>query len=128
MKERIILNAKKLDLTIKRLCHQLIENHNDFRDSALIGLQPRGTAFAERIYETLCNITGKDDILFGQLDATFHRDDFRRRGGPIIPNSTTIDFLIENKKVVLIDDVLFTGRSVRAGMDAMLAFGETISC
>lgn len=124
MKERIILNARKLDLTIKRLCYQLVENHNDFSHTAIIGLQPRGVKFARRIHKSLCEITGRNNILYGELDTTFHRDDFRRRGVPIIPNSTAVDFLIENKKVVLIDDVLFTGRTIRAGMDAMLAFGR----
>jgi pyrimidine operon attenuation protein/uracil phosphoribosyltransferase len=124
MKERIILNAKKLDLTIKRLCYQLVENHNDFQNSVIIGLQPRGVYFAKRIHKDLCDITGNHAIQFGAMDTTFHRDDFRRRDVPIIPNSTKIDFIIENKRVVLIDDVLYTGRTIRAGMDAMLAFGR----
>ena len=124
MNERIILSTRKLDLTIKRLCYQLIENHNDFSNSVILGLQPRGALFASRVHENLCKITGNCEINFGTLDTTFHRDDFRRRDVPLIPNSTQVDFIIEDKKVVLIDDVLYTGRTIRAGLDAMLAFGR----
>ncbi|MGD1845049.1 MAG: bifunctional pyr operon transcriptional regulator/uracil phosphoribosyltransferase PyrR [Salibacteraceae bacterium] len=124
MQPRVILNSRQLELTINRLCRQLIENHDDFSNSVLIGLQPRGVFLAQRIYHLLQEMTGCDTIDFGQLDITFFRDDFRRRNSPLIPNQTTIDFLVENKKVVMIDDVLYTGRTIRAGLDAMLAFGR----
>jgi pyrimidine operon attenuation protein / uracil phosphoribosyltransferase len=119
---RILLEKDKFDITIKRLCHQLIEVHNDFRDSAIIGLQPRGVYLARRIHSELKTILKKTDILYGELDITFYRDDFRRK--ELIPNRTSIDFIIEDKNVVMIDDVLFTGRTIRAGLDAMLAFGR----
>ena len=124
MSPRLILNEKGFELTIERLCHQLIENHGDFSESVLIGLQPRGIFLSERINKGLKKILGNKNILIGNIDVTFSRDDFRRRDSPIIPNSTQMDFIIEDKKVVLIDDVLFTGRTVRAGLDEILAYGR----
>lgn len=124
MEPALILNSKSFDLTIKRLCYQLIENHNDFAESVIIGLQPRGIYLANRIRKELHEILGDVDIKTGKLDVTFFRDDFRRRDDVLIPNATQIDFIIEGKKVIIVDDVLFTGRTIRAGMDAMLAFGR----
>lgn len=121
---RPILSSKQIDLIIRRLCFQLIEKHNDFNNSVILGLQPRGIYLAKRIQQTLSEILKKDDIQLGSLDVTFFRDDFRRRDNPLIPNKTNIEFIIEDKKVILIDDVLFTGRTIRAGMDAMLAYGR----
>ena len=124
MKQGIILGNPKFDITIKRLCHQLIESHNDFSDSVLIGLQPRGIYLAKRIQEQLQAFLPKKDIKLGNLDVTFFRDDFRTSEKLLLANSTSIDFIIDNKKVILIDDVLYTGRTIRAGLDAMLAFGR----
>ena len=123
MQKRLILDSALLDITIRRLCQQLIENHNRFEDTVLLGLQPRGIYLARRIQENLQQELGKP-IPTGFLDTTFHRDDFRRRDSPIRANATYIDFIIEDKKVVVIDDVLFTGRTVRAAMDAMISFGR----
>jgi len=123
MQKKLILDQDLLEITISRLCYQLIENHNDFSDSAILGLQPRGKFVADRIHTKLESlIRGK--IKKGYLDTTFHRDDFRRRETPKMANETTIPFLIEDKKIVLIDDVLYTGRSVRAALDAMISFGR----
>ena len=102
----------------------MIENHDDFSNSALIGLQPRGIHLARRINKRLSEILGKKDILLGNIDVTFFRDDFRRRETPIIPRSTQMDFIVEDKTLILIDDVLYTGRTVRAGMDEVLAYGR----
>jgi pyrimidine operon attenuation protein/uracil phosphoribosyltransferase len=124
MKQRVILANPKFDITIKRLCHQLIESHNDFSQTVLLGLQPRGIYLAKRIQEELQRLLPKSNIQLGNLDVTFFRDDFRRNDKLLLANTTNIDFIIENKKVVLIDDVLFTGRTIRAGLDAMLAFGR----
>ena len=121
---RQILDQQHLKLTIKRLCYQLIENHNTFEDTVLLGLQPRGIFLAKQIHNELKQITGNKDIPMGSLDTTFFRDDFRRRESPLIANKTQIDFIIEGKKVILIDDVLYTGRTIRAGLDAMLAYGR----
>ncbi|MBT32645.1 MAG: bifunctional pyr operon transcriptional regulator/uracil phosphoribosyltransferase [Thalassobius sp.] len=118
-----LLSSKLLDITLSRLCQQLIENHIDFNDSVLLGMQPRGVFLASRIKERLSEMINVD-VPVGSLDTTFYRDDFRRRDEPLSPNSTNVPFIIENKKVILVDDVLYTGRTVRAAISAMLAFGR----
>ncbi len=123
MKTSEVLNSLQFSHTIRRLCYQLIENHNDFSNSALIGLQPNGIYVTNRIKKELENICQKE-ILTGSLDITFFRDDFRRKDTPLIPSVTNLDFSVENKEVVLIDDVLFTGRTVRSGLDAIMTFGR----
>ena len=123
MQRRILLNQTQFNITISRLCHQLIENHNDFSGSVIIGLQPRGVLVARRIHRELTHIFPGKKITCGDLDVTFHRDDFRRRE-IVIPSATRIDFVIEDKNVILVDDVLYTGRTIRAGMDALLDFGR----
>jgi pyrimidine operon attenuation protein/uracil phosphoribosyltransferase len=121
--KRLILSSPLLEIMISRLCQQLIENHQDFSSSVVMGLQPRGIYFAERIVAELRERTGQN-IPLGYLDATFYRDDFRRRESPLVPNKTNVPFIIEGKKVILIDDVLASGRMVRAALDAMTAFGR----
>lgn len=123
MQKRLLLGHPQLAITIGRLCQQLIENHQNFENTVLLGLQPRGIFLAERIKERLESFINKD-INLGYLDATFFRDDFRRRDNPVRANSTKINFQIEGKKVILIDDVFYTGRSVKAALDAMTAFGR----
>ena len=123
MEKQVILNKRHFELTVNRLCYQLIESHNDFSNTVLIGLQPRGVNVVARLKSQLEKILGKE-VVCGNLDITFYRDDFRRREKPLIPSTTNIDFVIENKNVVLVDDVLFTGRTIRAGLDALLAFGR----
>jgi pyrimidine operon attenuation protein / uracil phosphoribosyltransferase len=124
MQTRNILNSRQFEITIKRLCFQLIENHSDFSNSAIIGLQPRGVFLAHRMQKILSEMIPGKEILTGNLDVTFFRDDFRRRSVPLVPNATNIDFIIEDKDVLLVDDVLYTGRTIRAGMDAILSFGR----
>lgn len=124
MKEKIILHDHRMQLTIYRLCHQLIENHGDFHNTALIGIQPRGVYLAQRISHLLQTELIKKNVLTGFLDITFYRDDFRRRNMPLQANQTKIDFSLENKKVVLVDDVLYTGRTIRSALDALIDFGR----
>lgn len=123
MNKRVILDQAKIDIIIKRLCFQLIEKHHDFSNSVILGLQPRGVLLAKRLSEALEKILGKP-VQTGYLDVTFYRDDIGRRKEPLIPNSTSIEFSIEGKNVIMVDDVLYTGRTIRAGMDAMLAHGR----
>ena len=122
MNQRLILSSPLLEIMVSRLCQQLIENHGDFQNSVVLGLQPRGIYFAERVVSELYRTTGVN-VPLGYLDATFYRDDFRRRD-ILKPNATKVDFVVEKKNVILIDDVLATGRMVRAALDAMQAFGR----
>lgn len=123
MQKKLLLDNQLFEITIKRLCHQLIENHGDFKDTVMVGLQPRGVFLADRIKSSLDKIL-KKDIPLGLLDITFFRDDFRRREKPIQANVTHMPFILEDRRVILIDDVLFTGRSIRSALDAMTAFGR----
>lgn len=123
MNQTEILNSRQFELTITRLCFELIENHNDFSNSAIVGLQPRGVFLANRL-ETVLEQTLGQSVQCGGLDITFFRDDFRRRDQPLIPSVTNMDFIVEDKRVILVDDVLFTGRTVRAGLDALMTFGR----
>lgn len=123
MEPRIILDSHRFTLTIERLCRQLIENHGSFDNSVLIGIQPRGIRLSNRIVKRLREIT-RMTILYGKLDPTFYRDDFRSGDKIVLPNETHIDFSLEGKKVVLMDDVLFTGRTIRSSMDALLDYGR----
>ena len=100
MKEKLLLDQKRLSIIIDRLCHQLIENHNGFNDSAIVGLQPRGVLLSRRIHQRMKEITGNNNLLYGELDITFYRDDFRRRESVLIPSEQKIDFIIENKNVI----------------------------
>ena len=122
--KKIIINKSKFNIIVERLSHQLIENHGDFKETVLIGIQPRGTHLCNRIYKKLSSLLSSQNIKIGNLDITFYRDDFRRRKDPLEPQTVDINFSIEGKHVILIDDVLYTGRSVRAAMDALMAFGR----
>ncbi len=124
MQNLTLLDGQKFQITLQRLCHQLIENHNDFSNSVILGIQPRGIYLSARIAKELKQTIPTAHIKHGILDITFYRDDFRRGDSPLVPSSTQIDFIIEGKKVILVDDVLWTGRTIRAAMDAILAFGR----
>ena len=124
MKPLTILDSQQFALTIKRLCYQLIENHEDFSNTVIIGLQPRGVFLADRIVRELKRILNTDHIRSGHLDITFYRDDFRRKQKPISASPTNIDFVIEDQRVILVDDVLFTGRTIRSGLEALVDFGR----
>lgn len=124
MSQKILLTAKEIDIILHRLACQLIEKHLDFSNTVLIGLQPRGTFLANRIKKIVENDYNILDIKLGFLDITFFRDDFRRGEKPLEANITQIDFLVENKKVIFIDDVLYTGRSINAALTAIQSFGR----
>lgn len=124
MTPKVLLTSKEIDIILHRLACQLVEKHLDFSDTLLVGIQPRGKYLAERIRTILKNDYGIEDIPLGFLDITFFRDDFRRNQKTLEANKTQIDFLVENKKVVFIDDVLYTGRSIRAGLTAIQSFGR----
>lgn len=119
---KTILTEQQIFLTIKRLAHQVLENHLDLVDTVIIGLQPRGLYVSDKIVQELKNSLPGKIVNYGILDITFYRDDVRREIK--VANKTNINFSIENKKVILIDDVLYTGRTIRAALDALLDFGR----
>lgn len=121
MSDTVILNGNQIQLTIERLSREVIESIH-FTNTVIIGVQPRGVLLAEKIHQKTIALTGVQ-IPFGKIDTTFHRDDFRR-GKSLNAKVTEIDFHIEGKEVLLIDDVLYTGRTIRAAMDALLSFGR----
>lgn len=127
MSQKILLTSKEVNIILHRLACQLIEKHLDFSETILIGIQPRGTFLAERLKALLENEYKISNILLGYLDITFFRDDFRRNDKQLEANKTQIDFLVENKKVIFIDDVLYTGRSIRAALTAVQSFGRPAS-
>lgn len=124
MTQKVLLNSKEVNIILHRLACQLIEKHLDFKDTILIGIQPRGTFLAERLKEVLEKEYNTPEIKLGYLDITFFRDDFRRTEKPLEANKTNINFIVENKKVIFIDDVLYTGRSIRAALTAIQSFGR----
>lgn len=124
MSQKVLLTSKEVNIILHRLACQLIEKHLDFSDAILIGIQPRGTFLAERLRDLLVKEYGISNIALGYLDITFFRDDFRRTDKPLEANKTQIDFIVENKKVVFIDDVLYTGRSIRSALTAIQSFGR----
>ncbi|AEH02504.1 bifunctional pyr operon transcriptional regulator/uracil phosphoribosyltransferase PyrR [Lacinutrix sp. 5H-3-7-4] len=124
MSHKVLLNAKTINIILHRLACQLIENHKDFSNTVLIGIQPRGKFLANRLANMLKTEYNIKDLKLGHLDITFYRDDFRRGDKIHEANTTNINFVVENKKVVFIDDVLYTGRSIRAALTAIQSFGR----
>ena len=124
MSRKTLLNSKDIEIILHRLACQLIENHNNFSNTVLIGLQPRGAFLANKLASLLKTDYNIKNLELGLLDITFYRDDFRRKETPLTAATTEMDFLIEGKKVVIIDDVLFSGRSIRAALTAIQSYGR----
>ena len=124
MSQKVLLNAKAINIILHRLACQLIENHKDFSNTVLIGIQPRGKFLANRLADMLSKDYDINPIQLGHLDITFYRDDFRRGEKTLEANTTDINFVIEGKNIVFIDDVLYTGRSIRAALTAIQSFGR----
>ena len=120
---KTLLNNDQLDITLQRLAHQLVENHLSFKETAIIGIQPRGIYLSDRIARLVKTITGNSHINYGKLDITFYRDDVQSRD-ILVPSDTDMPFSIEGKNVILIDDVLHTGRTIRSAMDALIDYGR----
>lgn len=125
-KGKVILEKKKFNLTLDRLCQQLIEDYDDFANTCIIGIQEKGTLFSDRLIQHLKAFGAADEVDYGKLDITFYRDDFRR-GKSLSPSKNEIDFIVEGKKVILLDDVLYTGRTIQSAMNALQHFGRAQS-
>ena len=124
MNPKKILNANEISTILNRLSFQLIEDHNTFNDTVIVAIQPRGAVLGKRIFKLISKHEKNNNLKIGYLDITFYRDDFRRNEKVLKASATEIDFTIENKTVVLVDDVLFTGRSIRAALNAIQSFGR----
>ena len=124
MEPKILISDRRFGITLERLAHQLIENYDRFENTALVGVQSRGVFLAKRLHERLLDITGLTDIPFGKLDITFYRDDFRTRTDPIRANRTEFDFSLDQKRIILVDDVLYSGRTIHAALSALNQFGR----
>jgi len=119
---KTVLSEQQLAITIQRLSQQILENHINLENTVLIGIQPRGIYLSNRIIAQLKKEIPVNKVFYGKLDITFYRDDVRDQLH--VANKTDIPFSIENKQVVIIDDVLYTGRTIRAALDALLDFGR----
>lgn len=124
---RILIDKQRLDLILTRLCYQLIESHTNLHNVAIIGIQPRGSYLSDRIVKRLKELEPSLELNYGKIDPTFYRDDFRTKEEPIIPSATELEFDIDNKHLILIDDVFYTGRTVRSALDALHDFGRPSS-
>ena len=124
MSQKVLLDEKEVNIILHRLACQLIEKHNDFSNTILVGLQPRGRHLAYRLTQVLESDYNIADLQVGYLDITFYRDDFRRSEKVLEASATEMNFVVEGKKVVFIDDVLYTGRSIRAALTAIQSYGR----
>ena len=124
MDKHILFNNSRVNICLERLAYQLLENHNDFSETILIGLQPRGKFLSQNIVDVLKNKYSLQKLDYGYLDITFFRDDFRTKTDILIPNETNFKLNVNNKKVVFMDDVLYTGRTIRAALTAIESFGR----
>jgi pyrimidine operon attenuation protein / uracil phosphoribosyltransferase len=124
MKEKaLILDKEGIDKAIKRMAHEIIERNGDKSDIAIIGIKYRGAFIGERLVKAIKSII-KRDIPLGALDITLYRDDLTEVAEQPIVHSTDIDFDIDEKTIILADDVLFTGRTIRCALDALIDFGR----
>ncbi len=126
MSQRVLIDRRRMELTLLRLAHQLLEHHPRLAGCCMVGIQPRGVFLARRLRDVLARLYPDFELPYAELDVTFHRDDLRRSSTPIVPESTHVPpgFSTEDRVVVLVDDVLYTGRTVQAALSAILAFGR----
>lgn len=123
-KHKVLLSELQLNLVIDRLCHQLIEHHAPFTNCCIIGIQLKGAILAERLCRKIEMLNSAYKIPFGKLDITFSRDDFKSTKKLVTAHPTQINFLVENKQVILIDDVLYTGRTIQAALLELQNYGR----
>jgi pyrimidine operon attenuation protein/uracil phosphoribosyltransferase len=125
--KKIIMSREEISRTVKRLAHEIVEKNFGAKDLAIIGIQTRGVFLAKRIIREALKAglaEGRSDIPFGTLDITLYRDDVDSLPTPPAIKETDIPFDLTDKKIVLVDDVLFTGRSIRAALDELMDFGR----
>lgn len=118
-----IMNHEKLKRSLRRIAHEIIENNSGTEGFALIGIKRRGVPLAGRLAEYIYQIEGIE-VPVGMLDITLYRDDLNKSKEKPVVNKSEINFTVDDKKIILVDDVLFTGRTVRAALDAIIDFGR----
>ena len=121
---RQIISPQRFKITLTRLAHEVIENYPAEEDLHIIGIQEKGVVLANRLIEIISNKNKRRKVHFGKLDITFYRDDFRIRSKPLKASATQIDFDIEGQRIILVDDVLYTGRTIQAAMSALQDLGR----
>src|SRR4051795_13658158 len=126
---RILLDGEAIGRTLSRIAHEIIERNDDLEAVALVGIHTRGVPLAQRLRRLIAERAGTD-VALGQLDITFHRDDVAVRAGrapqhaqPVV-RATRLDFELAGRTVVLVDDVLYTGRTIRAAIEALFDYGR----
>jgi pyrimidine operon attenuation protein/uracil phosphoribosyltransferase len=126
---RVVLDGEAIERTLSRIAHEIIERNDDLGEVALVGIHQRGVPLAQRLRRLIADRSGME-LPLGQLDITFYRDDVHVRGGeaprhaqPVV-RSTTLDFPLEGMTCILVDDVLYTGRTIRAAVEALFAYGR----
>ena len=127
MSQKVLLNHNEVNIILHRLACQLVEKHSNFSNTVLVGLQPRGKFLANRLNDLLKSEYNISELQSGFLDITFYRDDFRRTSKVLEASTTEMNCIVEDKKVVFIDDVLYTGRSIRAALTAIQSYGRPSS-
>ena len=126
---KMLLDEVALDRTLSRIAHEIIERNPDLDEVALVGIQTRGVPLAHRLRRLIAE-RSEEEVALGTVDITFYRDDVRVRGGeaplhaqPVV-RATQLDFPLEGRTCVLVDDVLYTGRTIRAAIDALFDYGR----
>lgn len=125
MSSREVLNSEDVDRTLRRMAHEIVEKNPDLSEIAVVGVHTRGVVLARRIHALLIELTGVD-VPLGEIDISFYRDDLQTRSAdrqPVV-HATRLDFPLESRTIILVDDVLFTGRTVRAGIEALFDYGR----
>ena len=128
-REKVLLDREDVERTLSRIAHEIIERNPDLDQVALVGIHTRGVPLAQRLRRRIADFSGRD-VALGQLDITFYRDDVHVRGGeapqhaqPLV-RATKLDFPLDGMTCVLVDDVLYTGRTIRAAVEALFDYGR----
>lgn len=120
---KLVLDAPSMERTITRMAHEILERNKDLGEVALVGIQSRGVVLAQRLQATIKSISNQD-IPLGTLDINLYRDDLTKVAEQPVIRKTEIDFEIDDKTVILVDDVLYTGRTIRSALNALVDFGR----
>jgi pyrimidine operon attenuation protein/uracil phosphoribosyltransferase len=124
----LVMDGERMGRTLARIAHEILERNRGLEELALVGIRTRGVPIARRLAELIRSISGHE-VPAGALDITLYRDDLMRHavGGQPVVRSTEIPFSIDDRRILLVDDVLYTGRTVRAALDALVEFGRPLA-